>query len=69
MAYDKEIIYKEVIAVIKKHKLKHFDYIEGFVEPTTPTLYLFFPPESEEFNTIKKELRTNKLNSCRNKGL
>jgi len=63
MAYDKKLIYEEVIKAIQYNKLKHFDYIEGFVEPTTPTLYVFFPPESEEFNAIKKELGINKISS------
>ena len=70
MAYDKEKVFNEVIEAIRENKLKHFDYIEGFVEPTTPTLYQFFPLESNEFNTIKRELGLNKIaskNKMRNK--
>jgi len=63
MAYDKEEVFEEVIKVIRDNKLKHFYYIEGFIEPTTPTLYEFFPLESDEFNTIKRELGLNKIAS------
>ena len=61
MAYDRKKVYKDVINAIRENKLKHFDYITGFVEPSTPTLYEFFPVESNEFNTIKSELELNKI--------
>ena len=63
MAYDKKKIYKEVIEAIRFNKLKHFDYIEGFVEPCTKTLYDLFPMESDELHNIKRELSLNKINS------
>jgi hypothetical protein len=63
MAYNKEKVFEDVIKAIKKNKLKHFNYIEGYVAPSIPTLYEFFPLESNEFNTIKRELELNKINS------
>jgi len=63
MAYDKQKVFKDVIKAIKENKLKHFDYIEAYVEPSKPTLYEFFPPESNEFNTIKRELELNKISA------
>ncbi len=63
MAYDRELIYKEVIEAIKQNKLKHFDYIEGFVEPCTKTLYEMFPMEGDESHAIKRELSLNKISS------
>lgn len=61
MAYDKKIIFEKVIDVIRNNKLKHFDYIEGFVEPCTKTLYDLFPMESNELHAIKRELDNNKI--------
>jgi hypothetical protein len=61
MAYDKKKIFNDVINAIRENKLKHFEYITGYVEPSTPTLYEFFPLESNEFNTIKSELELNKI--------
>jgi hypothetical protein len=63
MPYDKKKIYKEVLHVIDEHKLKHFDYIEGFVAPCTKTLYDLFPTGSNELHTIKKALDKNKINT------
>jgi hypothetical protein len=63
MAYDKEAMYKQVLDVIKEHKLKHFDYIEGFVSPCTKTLYDLFPTKSDELHAIKRELDKNKISS------
>ena len=63
MAYNKELIYEEVIKAIKDNKLKHFDYIEGFVEPCTKTLYEIFPMGGDESHAIKRELSLNKINS------
>lgn len=61
MAYNKEEIYQEVIEAIKKNKLNHFDYIQGYVKPCTKTLYEFFPEESNELHSIKRELQNNKI--------
>lgn len=63
MAYDKEIIYNQVLEVIEKEKLKYFDYIQGFIQPCTKTLYDLFPVESNEFHTIKKALENNAIAS------
>lgn len=63
MAYDKKQIYEDVIRVIEENKLKHFSYIQGYVEPCTDTLYDIFPLKSFESDTIKKALEQNKINS------
>lgn len=63
MAYNKDTVYADVIEAIRFNKLKHFDYIEGFVEPCTKTLYEIFPMESDESHAIKRELSLNKINS------
>lgn len=63
MAYDKEKVFKEVIKAIKDNNLKHFDYIEGFIDPCTKTLYDLFPVESDELHSIKSELSLNKISS------
>jgi len=63
MAYDKEELFKEVIEAIRENKLKHFNYIQGYVEPCTDTLYEMFPLKSVESDTIKRELGLNKITS------
>lgn len=63
MAYDKKKIYNDVINAIKKHKLKHFAYIQAYVGPCTERLYEFFPIDSNESNAIKRELELNKINA------
>lgn len=63
MAYNKEEIYEEVIKAIKDNNLRRFDYIEGYIEPCTKTLYEYFPIESNELHTIKRELEKNKIAS------
>jgi hypothetical protein len=63
MAYNKEDLYNEVIEAIKTNKLKHFNYIERFINATMPTLYDHFPVDSNEFKTIKRELGINRIAS------
>ena len=63
MAYDKDKIFEEILVVIEAHKIKHFSYLQAYVEPETSTLYLLFPKESEQFNTIKRALKDNKITS------
>ena len=61
MAYDKQKVYKDAIKAIKENRLKHFDYIQGYIEPCTKTLYELFPEESNELHAIKSELELNKI--------
>jgi len=61
MAYDREKVFNDVINAIRENKLKHFDYIQGFVEPCTKTLYDLFTEESDELHAIKRELELNKV--------
>ena len=63
MAYDKEKVYNDVISAINIFKLKHFEYVQAYVEPSMPTLYELFPLESYELNTIKAALEKNKINA------
>ena len=63
MAYDKEQVYEDVINAIIMHKIKHFDYIQAYVDPSIETLYQFFPLKSEQSDTIKRLLSDNKINA------
>ncbi len=65
MAYDKEKIFKEVIKAIKDNKLKNFEHIGNFIEPTVKTLkeWDWDNGECDECYTIKKELGFNKISS------
>jgi len=63
VAYNKENIFNEILSAIKIYKLKHYEYVQAYVAPSMPTLYEFFPLESNEFNTIKAELEKNKIDS------
>lgn len=63
MAYNKEEIYNQILSVIETHKIKHFTYLDAYVAPEISTLYLLFPLESDEFNTIKRALEKNRITS------
>lgn len=58
--YNKEAILEECIKVIKEEKLTFFTDLCLFIEPSLQTLYDW---EFEKLETIKSELKKNKLAS------
>jgi hypothetical protein len=60
MAYDKEKIYKEALEAIEKNNLFFIEDLVAWLPISKPTLYEFFPLESNELNNIKNLLEVNK---------
>lgn len=58
MAYDIEQVTKDVLHAIKQNEITFFDDICLYVEPSRATLYNL---KLDELDTIKEELRRNKL--------
>ena len=60
MAYDKTKIYEQAIKAIKENNLFFVEDIVAWLPISKPTLYDYFPVDSNEFNTIKSLLEENK---------
>lgn len=60
MAYNKEKIYKQALEAIEKNNLFFIEDLVAWLPISKPTLYEFFPLESNELNTIKDLLNINK---------
>lgn len=61
MAYDKKKIYEQAEESIKKNNLFFIEDIVAFLPCSKPTFYDFFPPDSNELNTLKDLLDDNKV--------
>lgn len=61
MAYDKQKVFEECKEAIKKNNLFFVEDIAHFVSPCKTTIYDFFPKDSDELNTLKELLETNKV--------
>ena len=61
MAYDKKKIYEQAAEAIKKNNLFFVEDIVAFLPCSKPTFYEFFPPDSNELNTLKDLLDDNKI--------
>ena len=70
MAYDKEKLHKQALEVIEKNRLFFIEDVVAYLPCSKPTLYDLFPIDSNELNTIKDLLETNRTEikvSMRNK--
>lgn len=56
--YDKEKIFNQCLEVIKEEKLTFFNDLSIFIEPTMATLYEW---DFDKSDTLKEELKKNKL--------
>ena len=61
MAYNKTKIYEQAQEVIVKHKLFFVEDIVSFLPCNKTTFYDFFPIDSNESNTLKELLETNRV--------
>lgn len=61
MAYDKNKIYNQAIEAIEKNNLFFIEDIVAFIPCSKPTFYDFFPPNSNELNSLKDLLEQNKI--------
>lgn len=60
MAYDKEKIYEQAKVVIVKHKLFFIEDIIAFLPCSKNYFYDHFPPNSDEYDSLKELLDTNR---------
>jgi len=61
MAYDRNKIYKQALALVDKHFLYFASDVIAFLPISRPTFYEFFPDKSDELNNIKEKLESNKV--------
>lgn len=60
MAYDKNKILEQAKEVTEKNKLFFIEDVVSYLPCSKPTFYEFFPPDSNELNTIKDLLEKNR---------
>jgi hypothetical protein len=60
MAYDKKKIFEQAKEMIVKHKLFFVEDIVAFLPCDKTTFYRFFEVESNEYNSLKELLETNR---------
>ena len=60
MAYNKDEIFKQALEAIEKNNLFFIEDLVAWLPISKPTLYEFFPLESNELNSIKNLLNINK---------
>jgi len=63
MAYDKEEIFKKAEEISIRDTIYFIADIISYLPVSTSTFYELFPAESEEMETIKKNLEDNKTNA------
>jgi len=61
MAYDQKKIYEQAVKAIKDNNLFFIEDVVAFIPCSKPTFYEFFPIESNELNTLKDLLESNKI--------
>src|SRR6056297_69420 len=61
MAYNKKEIFEQAKTAIKENNLFFIDDIVAWLPISKPTLYEFFPLESNELNILKRMLNENKV--------
>jgi hypothetical protein len=60
MAYKRNEIYKQALEIAEDKDVYFIIDIIASLPISGPTFYEFFPPDSNEFNTIKEKLEHNK---------
>lgn len=60
MAYDRLKIFEQAKEVIVKHKLFFVEDIVAFIPCSKQTFYEFFPVQSDELDSLKMLLETNR---------
>jgi hypothetical protein len=61
MAYNKSKIFEQCKKAIEDNNLYFVEDVVAYIPCSKPTFYEFFPPESNELNTLKELLDTNKV--------
>ena len=60
MAYDQKKIFEQAVDAVSKNNLFFIEDIVAWLPCDKTTFYRFFPVESNEYNTLKGMLETNK---------
>ena len=61
MAYNTEELYKMALKIIKEREVRTIEGVIALMPCSKPTFYDHFPVESDEFNSIKRELNKKKV--------
>jgi hypothetical protein len=61
MAYNTEDLYKMALKIIKEREVRTIEGVIALMPCSKPTFYDHFPVESDEFNSIKRELNKKKV--------
>ncbi len=61
MSYSKKKLYEDALRVIEERNLFFIEDVVAFLPCDKSTFYRKFPPESDEYNAIKRRLETNKV--------
>jgi len=59
MAYDKEKLYKQCLKQVVKKNVFFIEHLIAYIAPDKTTFYRLFPPNSNEYNTIKELMEDN----------
>jgi hypothetical protein len=61
MAYNTEELYQMALKIIKEREVRTIEGVIALMPCSKPTFYDHFPVESDEFNSIKRELNKKKV--------
>jgi len=61
MAYSRKKLYEQAMQVIEERNLFFIEDVVAFLPCDRSTFYAKFPPNSDESDTIKRALETNKI--------
>jgi len=61
MAYSRKKLYEQAMRVIEERNLFFIEDVVAFLPCDRSTFYAKFPPNSDESDTIKRALETNKI--------
>ncbi len=61
MAYNTEKLYKMALKIIQEREVRTIEGVIALMPCSKPTFYDHFPVESDEFNSIKRELNKKKV--------
>ena len=60
MAYDKKKLYKQAEEAIEEHGLYYVEEVISFIPCSKETFYRLFPIDSNEYDTLRRNLDDNK---------
>ncbi len=64
MAFNRKKIYKNALAIIEEKECLDITELIAFLPCTRATFYTFFPGDSDDLDTLKELINTNKKVAC-----